>query len=567
MGKRLTDDELLAKLNGEAKNLSDDELLSELNGPSLGFKGIGQDIASSFKTLPSAIGEMLTSLPSEAYESGSQVINDPLRAGSNVAGGAVKGLRGMANIPHNIRQYLLEKEIPLSKGNSFPYYEQTGIEDYLMGGEPQPGDPLLQGIGQYMAPYSRFGSGVKGAKGVAQRTGGLAAMGVGDEEMDPIHTAMMGLLGEGLSKGPKKGAEIISEINPLKSSDKKVIKGVELPDVQEVVEAANRLGLDYVTPGEASGFGYVGKQEGKIGNTLEGSKLREKKAKSRAESEEVVINDFLNKLDDKIELPKDKQALYDSVMGNKVPQDFVLDQISNNEIIEKAIKNVETDPVYRQALKGVPADSFKYWDQIKKALDDMEESAMGKHRESTFKSKTIGETRKNLIKKMDTIDPNYAKARKLGQRSILRREIEHGFDKKDMTGKNFYNTVIKSKSNFEKLYNDLSEFPEMQQQLNDMKTVFPNLMGTADAKAAAAGERGGYGTPRADLAWLARFIEQQFNETGDVNKVKSITSKDWYESLKKKESPASQNNLPGYIQKAMQDLFKSSTAEKKNDKK
>lgn len=531
------------------------DLFAEKGSSTKGIRGVAEDISGSFATLPSAIAEMLTALPSEAYASGAQLMTDPLRAASNVAGGSVKGLRGFANIPHNTRQYLLEKELTGSAGNPFPYYQETGVEKYLIGGEQKPGDALFRGIGQYMSPYSRIGAGVQGAKGVAQRAGGLGAMGIGDEEMDPIHAAIMGILGEGAAKVPKKAIDIASDVNPFKSAEKKVIKGVELADVEEAVRAADRLGLDYITPGEASGFGYVGKQEGKIGNTLEGSKLREKKAELRDEKIEQVTDNFLNILDDKIELPKEKAALYKEVNAQKLPDSFLGKYIQGNSTVQDAIKLAETKSAYKDKLKGVDKTSFEYWNQIKRILYDMGAAEKRKGKEDL--GATIDSTRKELVNEMDSIDPRFKQARKLSERSIVRREIEKNFDKKDMTAKNFYEKVLKSKSNFNEIYDALSEFPEAQQQLRDMRTVYPRLMGTPDAKAAAAGERGGYGTSRSDMAWLARFIEQQFKEQQDINKVKSITSPEWYNTLKTKEA---KYDISPLIQKALEDMIKSSAA-------
>lgn len=534
------------------------------DSPSKGFSGVGEDIASSLQTLPSALIEMIYALPGELSASGQQIVNKPSRAASNLAGSALSGLRFAGNIPHNSREYLLEKEIPFSTNNPYPKFEPSGIESYLLKGN-EPGDTLLRGIGEFIVPFSRVGAGMKGAKGLSTRAGGVGALAVGSDEMNPIHAAFMGMLGEGVGSVAKKGSQSFLNKTPLANKNEVAIKGIEPSDVKENIEASRRLGLKYITPGEASGFGYIGKQEGRIGNTLEGSKLREKNAKERMSSEEKVITNFLDKLDDKIELPKEKQALYESVLNQTLPSEFMGRFIIDNPVVESAMNLAGSKPAYKQRLKNVDVNSFRYWDEIKRILYDMESAEKRKGKNNLADS--ITDVRKELIKTMDDIDPNYVKARKLGQRTILRREIEEGFDKKDMTGNNFYKNVIQSKSNFDKLYNDLSEFPDMQQQLMDMKTVFPNIMGTANAKATAAGERGGYTTPRTPQEWLLRFLKQQFNEAGDVNAVKQITSSDWYERMKGNPEAKSSNLSPEVINKFAEYLVKSMAANSEGESK
>jgi hypothetical protein len=538
-------------------------LLADNNeAKSKGFSGIKQDIFSSAESFPAALWEMLKAFPGEFKASGQQILTNPKRAASNVAGGAVKGLRATTNVPHNIREYLLEKEIPLSSGNPYPKFEPSQFENWLLEGN-EPGDPLLRGGGEFAIPFSRVGAGAKGLTGVAKRAGGVGLIGVGDEEVNPLHAMFMSLFGEGAAKAAKKGGQAAIKANPFASNKEVYIKGIEPGDVKDTVEAARRLNLTYVTPGEASGFGYIGSQEGKIGNTLEGSKLREKKAKERMLSEEAVIDDFLNRLDDKIELPKEKQALYESVLNQELPNEFMGRFIVDNPIVEAAMSEANRQPAYKQRLKGVSPTSFRYWDEIKRILYDMESAQKRKGKENL--ADAIGDVRKELIQTMDDIDPNYIKARKLGQRSILRREIEEGFDKKDMTGNNFYNNVIKSKSNFNKLYDDLSEFPDMQQQLLDMKLVFPKLFGQRNSKATTLGERTHVGTPRSDLAFLYKFLKQHFNEKGDVKAFEDLISQDWFERLRGNEAIAPKQGPattlpPELLQKFVEYLTKSSVA-------
>lgn len=511
-----------------------------------GFSGIAGDIGSSLSSLPDAIGQMLSALPGEAYASGRQIVTNPLRAGGNLASGAISGVRGLFNVPHNVRDYLLSKDVTMSQGNPYPEFQQTGLERFLDGGPEQEGDTLLRGITEFATGGGLLGRGMKGVSGLAARAGGAGLSGVG-QNVDPIHSAAMGVIPEGAVSGAKWLAE------PFTGGKGTVLKGIEPADVRSTIEAARRLGLDYVTPGEASGFSYIGKQEGRIGNTLEGSKLREKKAAARQASEERVITGFLNKLDDRIELPKEKQMLYESVMQKKLPVETVVDFASNDENIAKAIKTVDSRAAYRQALKGVPRDSFKFWDMVKRSMDDSIDSAQRKG--ENYEAKLIKESKDRLVKEMDQIDPDYVRARKLAQRSIIRRQIEEGFDKKETSGRNFYNNQLKSKANFEELYNNLSEFPELQQNLLDMREVFPKLYGQADAKAAVRGERSGYETPRSAPEWFTRMIKQQLSEADDIRQVEALTAPDWFENMRGNELSKKQGGFVNQLGRRTLDPF------------
>ena len=528
------------------------DLFEENNINTKGFSGIGQDIAESFESLGPAILEMLSALPHEFTESGKQIFTKPTRAASNIAGGALSGLRFAGNIPHNSREYLLEKGIPLTTDNPYPKFESSSLENYLLSGNEE-GDALLRGAGEFFVPFSGVGKGLKGVKGLGARSGAVGGLAIGSDEMNPIHAAFMGMLGEGAGNIVKKGSQSVLNKTPFGNKNEVAIKGIEPGDVAETVQAARRLGLDYITPGEASGFGYIGTQEGKIGNTLEGSKLREKRAKERAVSEEAAVDKFLNGLADE-SLSDEKRAFYESSLSESVPWEFIEDFVRNSETVKRAIDLSEKTPEYKDMLKGVKRNSLGYWDVIKGVLDDMYEKA---ENNSPKLARTIYLTTQNLLKELDSIAPDYPKARALSQREIVRRKIEKKFDKRDKSGKNFYEQVLKSKAGFKELYVMLDEFPELQQQMRDMKLVFDNLFGTRNAKATVHGERTHVGTARSGPRWIYDFIRQKMNETGDVNAVKQLTSEDWYDRMRGNPNGLPPSLSPEVLNKFTEYLIKS----------
>lgn len=206
--KKVTDPELLAKLNGESglKKVTDPDILRKLNGE--GIRGIVSDIKESISGVPGELYDFFANLPEQAYASGKQAVTNPLRAAGNVGAGFLEGLKGAANIPSNIASYLHKKDI--GRGNIEDRIKKlhigdTGLEQAVLG-SPQEGDELLRGIGSF-APYAKVGSILgglgKGIKGAAVRAGTAGAYATGQNQ-DPLKAALMGIAGEGLTRVAQK---------------------------------------------------------------------------------------------------------------------------------------------------------------------------------------------------------------------------------------------------------------------------------------------------------------------------------------------------------------------------
>jgi hypothetical protein len=174
--------------------------------PKTGWESVLSDVMSSAKETPAALGSMLSELPGMAYESGKQVLTDPMRSLQNLEYGALGGVRGAMNIPSNIAQYLKSKDIgkgsPVEEFIAKLHMPETDIEKFFKPQGMQGGDVLLQGIGSY-SPFGRIGSLTKGITGTAQRAGAAGAYGIGQNQ-DPIQAALMGLAGEGAVKAAQR---------------------------------------------------------------------------------------------------------------------------------------------------------------------------------------------------------------------------------------------------------------------------------------------------------------------------------------------------------------------------
>ena len=172
--------------------------------PKQGWHAVAEDIGSGIRDVPAALGHFLAALPGQAYSSGKQVVTDPLRAILNIGGGVRKGLEGAINTPSNIAQYLSSRGIgqgAIEDLVSKMRIPESDLEQRLLGA-PQEGDVLLQGLGSF-APYARIGGAARGLSGLAKRAAAAGAYGAGQDQ-NPITAALMGMAGEGLTRGAQR---------------------------------------------------------------------------------------------------------------------------------------------------------------------------------------------------------------------------------------------------------------------------------------------------------------------------------------------------------------------------
>jgi hypothetical protein len=161
-----------------------------------GWKGVGQDIKQGAKDVYPALANMFKQLPSEGAGAFQQLKNEKGRVGKNLIAGLAKGSAGTLNIPANIRDYLVNKEIlpentPSARlpesilPKDYNYAKGVGIEGEM------PGDALIQGVGA-TAPNIMLGEAgaLQGLTRTAARTGAQIPFAIGQNE-NPVTTAGM----------------------------------------------------------------------------------------------------------------------------------------------------------------------------------------------------------------------------------------------------------------------------------------------------------------------------------------------------------------------------------------
>ncbi len=244
----------------------------------------------------------------------------------------------------------------------------------------------------------------------------------------------------------------------------------------------------------------------------------------RIESERNAINNVLNQIyDEKTMGPKIKE-LYQQSAQTEVPQN-IIDQFTDNAIVNKAKSNIAKKPAFQESLKDMPQNSLGYWDLVKQHIADMEEDA------PKNEARIIGQTRRNLVDQLDQLDPNYLAARRLYERKATRQGLEKVFDRKEVTGKNFYQALA-SQNKFDDLMNHLREVPEAQDNLQSMRLLFKDLIGPPTIATAKGTQERGLFEHRNVGNLLETLSEHLFSGGKNAeNAIQLITSPNWYEKM------------------------------------
>jgi hypothetical protein len=475
-----------SKLFGVEKPDSGDKLVQMLTqyGPSMALPGVGLGRAGQAITKIPRVGKLLSKAISEAIPqagyAAAQAPQDQAKAGAEA---------GATQVPFSILTQLMGSTNPKAR-----------IAAKILGG----------------GAFGLVGHHV--AKG----------LGLGETGSEVVGLASAILGGRGMKSDKDRFNELAKHANT--------------PLATEKMAAANRLGLDYLTPAEASESRIAASRQGGLGKTEEGEQILHQKLKGREESERRAIEATLNKIYSPEKMDKQVEEAYKSINEVNLPQDFPL-QYKDNEIIKEAKNAVENTPAYKESLKALmpknvklkkgqadpQATSLVYWDHVKRAMDDMVNKA--ERAGNNNEARIISNTRRDMRDQMDAAFPEYANARALYERKIVREGLEKVFDRKAINGTNFYQALASQKK-FDEVLGRLKNAPEAVQNLKDMRLVFKELLGERTIKTAKGKEEYGMNQSRSSGKFLENAFEHIF--TGGKNDKKAIefiTSKDWQKQL------------------------------------
>lgn len=418
------------------------------------------------------------------------------------------------------------------------------IPQALYAAAQAPQDSLQAGAeaGATMLPFSVLAQIMQGTNPIARNVArALTTMGGAYLGRTGAHSAGFGEVGSDIGAliGGALGGRGYKSPKEIKQG---LVEGVHADIANPNLEAANRLKLAYLTPGEAGVSQLASKAQGALGRTPEGAKLLNKKAKHREATEREAIERTLNQIYSPGKMDQQVKEAYEGLGYANLPQEFPL-QYKNNEIINEAKRMVESTPAYKESLKSMmpknvklepgqtdpQATSLVYWDHVKRALDDMVNKA--ERAGNNNEARIISNTRAEMRDQMDAAYPEYAEARALYERKKVRQGLEKVFDQKEINGTNFYRALASQKK-FDEVISHLKNAPEAVQNLKDMRQVFKNLMGPPTIKTAKGTEERGMNQFREPVIALQHMIEHAFTRGGsDKAAIEFITSKDWAKQL------------------------------------
>ena len=301
--------------------------------------------------------------------------------------------------------------------------------------------------------------------------------------------------------------------------------GKNIQKAQERLKMAKRLNLDFLTPEEAFNSPFLARRQGRLGRTEEGSEMMYDKFQKRNESEQNAINRLMKQIHNPDVMGPEAERLYALAEENQLPQNY-LDELNENEIIKDAKKDVLSKGAYREKLKEVPEESFKYWNQMKKALDDMIEGAPKEE------ASLIRGVKKSLLEQMDKISPDYKTARGLEEGKFVRQELESAFDKTNINSGHAFYKALNSKEDFEKLMHSLRNVPIARAKLKAMRELFKDFRKESTINKVRGLEQAGMKQNRNFGDWAINTFENMFTSGKfDKEAIEFITSKDWDKQL------------------------------------
>lgn len=418
------------------------------------------------------------------------------------------------------------------------------IPQALFGAAQAPQDNVKAGVeaGGTMIPFSVLGELMKGTNPIARHAArALTAGGGAYLGRKSAQTAGFGEFGSDIGAliGGALGGRGYKSPKEMKQG---LVEGVHADVANPRIAAANKLGLDYITPAEAGISQLAATAQGALGRTPEGSKLLNQRAKSRQASEARAINKTLDIIYSPGKMDKQVDAAYKAINEVNLPQEFPL-QFKDNEIIKEAKSLVESTPAYKESLKSLmpknvklapgqtdpQATSLVYWDHVKRAMDDMVNKA--ERAGNKNEARIISNTRANMRDQMDASYPEYKEARALYERKMVRDGLEKVFDRKEVTGQNFYQALASQKK-FDEVISHLKNAPEAAENLKAMRLIFKDMMGPPTIRTAKGKEEHGMNMKRSDGEFLKNMLEHAFTRGGnDKAAIEFITSKDWAKQL------------------------------------
>lgn len=494
---------------------------------------------------------------------------------------------------------LAGKMVPVAK--SVPYLQN--ILGGILGGG-------AFGGAQYVEPNeSRLANTLEGA-GIG---GGLSAVIPGIGRAIPM-------AGKGISRLVGNQSRIMKDFLSKFSNE-------EMSTALKNKSVADRLGVK-LTPAEAGDNPIAAAKEAKAGYTDEGQRnlLEYDKLKKKLDEESIkkllkginpksenaneeIRNSAKKIIKDREKALQSKAKPYYEASKLQEIEPSKLKELTNNGIIEKELKAVITDPMYRTEVEGVNVNSIKVLDEVKKRIDGL----IGRADRAGDKNEVrlLKKAKEQLVSAMDDVSGDYAKARAIYSEEsplidllrkrdigkiaklkdsqtknigniifdskqtdnrelarlasefnkenpeawsrIVRNYIENSIDTKykgktGYHGTNFFNQFLSQDKSYDKLMTALSGNHEAQQTLKDMRQVFKLIQNKPTAKGAAARSASNVDVNRNWLAEVNKFLHKATGGHYDKAMIDIITTDKWQKAFETAlKNPTAEAKGKGFI--------------------
>lgn len=375
--------------------------------------------------------------------------------------------------------------------------------------------------------------------------------------MSPEHQGLGAVLGAGgaaVGEGIGYAApKIANKLGIGGQPGSKTIEGLEYSDIAPSVEASERLGTP-LTPAEAAKDPFIGGMQGRYTRTQEAAKENVKLGMDRLSSEKRTINELLDTVYDKSELSNNKiRDLYRKAYQWNMKPEIVNELKTSDPVIAEAFENVLSDTAFQRKLKGIPENNYAFLDKVRKSILDNESKLIKSGEKS--KAAEYTEARKNLVDMMDQAVPDYAKARSEAQKSIIRSQVEKKLGTSEISGKNFFNKIIRNENKYNELHSSLKNVPEAQAMLSDMKDAWHSLINVEKPSTASYQAEKAISQARGSMQFLVEKWKQVTGKKENVEAIKFIKSDKWVKQLRDAKKSSDKDRLNNTLSDIMGKLF------------
>ncbi len=184
---------------------------------------------------------------------------------------------------------------------------------------------------------------------------------------------------------------------------------------------------------------------------------------------------------------------------------------------------------FTRKQNAVPEGNYKYLDNVKEELDDMELAA--KANGNLREAKRIGDSRKWFLNFLDEVNPIYKEARAAAQPKMIREKIGKKLNEEitegKVTGKMFYDKVLSKYDNYSDIVRGLKNNPKARQAIRDMRIIYKNMSKLPKVATTAEQQAKGYTSPRDFASTFMARMKDMVGAKVDVSKIKYLNSNEW----------------------------------------